>query len=105
MILQYPHSDPRRFDLDSDYGIFVWRFTKESDPTLHVRDPSLPLPPISASEYTNPLYYAYKPAPVPAATSSSSVRSKSKSKRSVRSMPNGKARSRIDDPLEEDGMP
>lgn len=45
---------------------------------------------------------------MPAATSSSSIKSKSKSKskRSVRSMPNGKSRSRMGDPLqEEEDMP
>ena len=30
--------------LDSDYAIFVWRFTSLPAPTLHVRNPSNPLP-------------------------------------------------------------
>jgi len=99
------NDDVWNLDDDSDYAIFVWRFTKGPDPTLHVRDPNITLTPLSAGEYVNHSYYAYKPAPLPAAVSSSSIKSKSKSRRSVRSMPNGKARSGIGDPLEEEGTP
>jgi len=91
-------------DDESDYAIFVWRFTPSTDPTLHLRDPSAPLPPHSSQsqadgtqgEYTNPSYYAYKPAPAPPSSSrltlspNAGVRAGSssiKSKRSTKSAP------------------
>jgi hypothetical protein len=69
----------REICLESDYSIFAWRFTDDPSPTLHVRNPSHPLPSSSSGEYTNPSFYAFRPQP------SASKVGKVSSKRSVRS--------------------
>ena len=52
-------------DPDADYTIFVWRqqqttFESDSLPTLHLQDPSEPLPIPPA--YQNPAFYVFQPS-------------------------------------------
>jgi len=47
-------------DDDGDYTIFQWRQTENmNSPTVHLRDPSEPLP--SQSSYRNPSFYLFHP--------------------------------------------
>src|ERR1700753_1949713 len=70
---------------ESYYAIFVWRFTSTPSPTIHLRDPTVPLPPADSDGYTNPSYYLLRPPPVPPKLT------KQHKSKSVRSLPNGRA--------------
>ncbi|KAI0318928.1 hypothetical protein OF83DRAFT_878109 [Amylostereum chailletii] len=74
-------------DDDSDYTIFVWRQSSSEAPasdTLHLRDPSQPLP-LAESSYRNMSFYLFRPQPRTVSHQGSkhdgsSVRSKKSSK-------------------------
>jgi hypothetical protein len=62
-LLHHPHANLSHC-LDADYTIFVWRQQQRSDkaPTLHLQDPSEPLP--TPPAYQNPSFYVFLPSRV-----------------------------------------
>ncbi|KAG7092635.1 hypothetical protein E1B28_008977 [Marasmius oreades] len=108
--LKYEFNDTIwNLDDDSDYTIFVWRQKQQNPPendplgmaasissiasniactpTLHLHDPSQPLP--QAPEYTNPSYYAFKPPRHPTGRSTPSQHSVSTRRKSKKAKGNG----------------
>lgn len=88
-----------KFSTEADYATFAWRqksLDSQANPTLHLHDPSQPLP--SPPDYMNSSYYVFK---APTSPPLGSPRPKSRA-RSVRS---GKTRKGSRSPEVNDGIP
>jgi hypothetical protein len=69
-------------DDDSDYTIFIWRFSNHPSPTLHIHDPSSPLPNPN-EDYINSSFFLFRPPPPPSKFMSSEQHAGTKPARST----------------------